>query len=195
MEVIEMTPVTVPQNNLAHERRSALITILLVMVALLLGWWVKTAVQSATRAIEFSGYTAAVPGGWLVQEGAGDLIFIARNPQALDQLYRLSQLPAAADLAVAAENRNLARARLDNTFRVLEASPVVFAGQDAYKVSFARADVASPGLPNVIEGIDYYFARDDQVTVLSLEANSTIFADVLPRFQKFVQSISYNGGE
>ena len=190
-----MTPVTVPQNNLAHERRSALITTLLVLVALLLGWWVKTAVQNATRTIEMSGYTAAVPDGWLVQEGAGDLIFIARNPQALDELYRLSQLPAAADLAVVAENRNLARVRLDDTYRVLEASPVVFAGQDAYKVSFARADVDSPGLPNVIEGVDYYFALDDQVMVLSLEANSETFAAALPRFQKFVQSVSYNGGE
>jgi len=190
-----MTPVTVPQNNLAYERRSALITIILVLLALLLGWWVKTAVQNATRTIELSGYTAAIPDGWLVQEGAGDLIFIVRNPQALDELYRLSQLPSAADLAVAAENRNLARARLDSTFRVLEASPVVFAGQDAYKVSFARADVDSPGLPNVIEGVDYYFALDDQVMVLSLESKSATFTEALPGFQNFIQSVSYSAGE
>lgn len=190
-----MTPVTVPQSNLAHERRSAVLTTILFLVALLLGWQVKTAVQNATRTIEFGGYDAAVPEGWLVQEGAGDLVFIARNPQALDELYRLSRLPAAVGLAVAAENRNLARARLDDTFRVLEASPVVFAGEDTYKVSFARADVDSPGLPNVIEGIDYYFAQDDQVMVLSVEANSELFADALPRFQKFVQSVSYNAGE
>ncbi len=189
-----MTPVSIPQNNLSYERRSALLTVLLVLVALLLGWWVKTAVQNATRTIELDGYTAAIPDGWLVQEGAGDLIFIARNPQALDQLYRLSHLPAATDLAVVAENRNLGRARLDDTFRTLEASPVVFDGRDAYKVSFARADVASPGLPNVVEGIDYYFALDDQVMVLSLESNSATFADALPAFQNFVQSVSYNGG-
>lgn len=188
-----MTPVAVPQNKLAHERRSALITTILVLLALLLGWWVKTAVQNATRPIELGGYTTAVPEGWLIQEGAGDLVFIARNPQALDQLYRLSQLPAATDLVIVAENRNLARARQDNTFRVLEATPVVFAGQDAYKVSFARADVDSPGLPNAIEGIDYYFYLEDQVMVLSLEANSDTFADALPAFQKFVQSVSYAG--
>lgn len=190
-----MTPVAMPQNNLAHERRSALMTTILVLLALLLGWWMKTAVQNATRPIEFGGYTADAPEGWLVQEGAGDLIFIARNPQALDQLYRLSELPAAADLAVVAQNRNLARARLDSTFRVLEASPVVFAGQDAYKVSFARADVDSPGLPDAIEGVDYYFSLDDQVMVLSLEANSDTFANALPAFQKFIQSVSYNAGE
>ncbi len=190
-----MTPVAVPQNNLAYERRSAILTVFLVFVALALGWVVKTAVQNATRPIDMAGYSAAVPARWLVQEGAGDLIFIARNPQALDQLYRLSQLPLADDLAVEAENRNLARARLDNTFRVLEASPVVFAGQDAYKVSFARADVDSPGLPNTIEGIDYYFSLEDQIMVLSLEAKSDAFADALPAFQRFVQSVSYDAGE
>jgi len=190
-----MTPVAVPQNNLVRERRSAVLTTFLLLVALLAGWWVKTAVQNATRPLELNGYTAAVPDGWLVQEGAGDLVFIVRNPQALDQLYRLSQLPAATELDVVAQNRNLARTRRDETFRVLEASPVVFAGQDAYKVSFARADVASPGLPNVIEGVDYYFALDDQVMILSLEANSAAFADALPNFQKFVQSVSYNAGE
>lgn len=190
-----MTPITVPQTDLAQERRSALITILLVVVALLLGWWVKTAVQNATRTVELGGYTAAVPDGWLVQEGAGDLVFVARNPQALDELYRLSRLPAATDLAAVAENRSLSRAQLDDTFRVLAASPIVFAGQDAYKVSFARADVDSPGLPNVIEGMDYYFALDDQVMVLSLEAKAATFADAVSAFQRFVQSVSYHGGE
>jgi len=161
----------------------------------LLGWQVKTAVQNATRPVEFSGFTAAVPAGWLVQEGAGDLVFVARNPQSLDQLYRVSQLPAATELDVLAENRNLARARLDNTYRVLDATPVVFAGQDTYKVSFARADVGSPGLPHAIEGVDYYFAQDAHVMVVSMESHGDTFADVLPGFQQFIQSVSYDSGE
>jgi hypothetical protein len=190
-----MTPVSVPQDRLAHERRSAILMIILLLVCLLLGWLVKTAVQNGTRSVEHSGFTAAVPAGWLVQDGTGDFIFIARNPQALDQLYRVSQLPAESDLAVLAENRNLTRTRLDNTFRVLEASPIVFAGKDAYKVSFARVDAVSPGMPTVIEGIDYYFAQGDQVMVLSLESHNETFAEALPNFQKFVQSVSYRAGE
>ncbi|GJM42528.1 MAG: hypothetical protein DHS20C20_28100 [Ardenticatenaceae bacterium] len=190
-----MTPVSVPQNQLGHERRSAALVTALLLVCLLLGWLVKTTIQNDTRSVEYGDFTAAVPAGWLVQEGAGDLIFIVRNPQAFDQLYRVTQLPAAADLELVAENRNLARTRLDSTFRVLESSPVVFAGQDAYKVSFARADVDSPGMPTIIEGIDYYFAQNDQVMVLSLESQDETFAEAVPNFQTFVQSVSYRAGE
>jgi hypothetical protein len=195
MEVINMTPVTVPQQNLAHERRSALLVIGLVLLSLLLGWQVKTAVQDARNSIEHSGFTANVPDGWLIQDGVGDLVFVVRDPQSLDHLYRVSQLPVADDLAVLAENRNLARTRLDDSYRVLSAEPIVFAGRDGFKVSFARVDLAAPGMPHVIEGLDYYFPDGDQITVLSLEAQSETFADALPNFQNFVQSVTYRSGE
>ncbi|WP_420630757.1 hypothetical protein [Candidatus Leptofilum sp.] len=193
-----MTPVSVPQQNMAHERRSALLVVGLVILSLLIGWQVKTAIQNATRTVEVSGLTVNVPDGWLVQEGAGDLLFVARNPLAIDELYRVSQLPAepdlAPDLAALAENRNLARARLDDSYRVLSAEPIVFAGRDGYKVSFARVDLDSPGIPHVIEGLDYYFPEGDRVNVLSLEAESESFADALPAFQRFAQSMTNTGG-
>jgi hypothetical protein len=190
-----MTPVSIPQPQLTQERRSAALTILLLLVALLLGWGVKTAVQNATRPIEQSGFTAEIPAGWLVQEGAGDFVFLARNPLALDELYRVSLLPAASELDVVAENRNLARAQIDDTYRVITAEPIVFAGQDGYKVSFARVDLDSPGVPHVVEGLDYYFVRADDVMVLSLEAHSEHFAGALPGFQRFAQSVTYHSGE
>ena len=195
MEVPKMTTTQLSANEqLAHERRSAGLMIGLLLISLLLGWQVKTAVQNATRSINHSGITAAVPDGWLVQDGSGDLVFVARNPQAFDQLYRASRVPAQGDLDVLAENRNLARTRLDETYRVLDTSPIVFDGRDAYKVSFARADADSPGMPHVIEGVDYYFIEGEEVVILSLESQSESFAEALPYFQKFVQSISYNGG-
>ncbi|MBK8900367.1 MAG: hypothetical protein IPM53_04225 [Anaerolineaceae bacterium] len=186
---------SIPQPQLTYERRSAVLTILLLLVALLLGWWVKTAVQNATRTLDLAGFTADVPEGWLVQEGVGDLAFLARNPLALDELYRVSLVPATGELDAVAENRILARARLDNTYRLLTAEPIVFAGQDGYKVSFARVDLDSPGLPHVVEGLDYYFVQADEVMVLSLEAHSEHFAGALPAFQQFVQSVTYHPGE
>lgn len=185
-----MTPVSVPQQNVAHERRSAMLVVGLLLLSLLIGWQVKTAVQNSTRTVEASGLTLDVPTGWLVQEGAGDLLLVARNPLALDELYRVSQLPAGPDLAVLAENRNLARVRLDESYRVLSAEPIVFSGQDGYKVSFARVDLDSPGIPRVIEGLDYYFLDDDQVNIISFEAKRESFADALPAFQRFAQSMT-----
>lgn len=190
-----MTPVSVPNPQLTSERQSAVLTIVLLLIALLLGWQVKTAVQNASRPIEQAGFTADVPAGWLVQPGAGDLAFVVRNPQALNHLYRVSQVPAASALDVLAENRNLVRLRLDDTYRVLDASPVIFDGRDGYKISFARVDLNPNGLPQVIEGIDYYFATEDRVMILSLEARSETFATALPAFQRFMQSVTYQSGE
>ena len=190
-----MTTSQLSANQLAHERRSAAVMIGLLLLSLLLGWQVKTAVQNATRPIERSGISVAVPDGWLVQDGSGDLVLVARNPQAFDQLYRISRLPGVTDLAQLADNRNLARLRLDDTYRVLDASAIVFDRRDGHKVSFARADADSPGMPHIVEGIDYYFANGDEVIILSLESRSETFAQALPYFQKFVQSVSYQGGE
>jgi len=78
---------------------------------------------------------------------------------------------------------------------VISAEPIVFAGQDGYKVSFARVDLDSPGVPHVIEGLDYYFVQADEVMVLSLEAHSEHFAGALPAFQQFAQSVTYLSGE
>ncbi len=190
-----MTTTVMPQDRLVRERRSAVLMGLLLLISLLIGWQVKTAVQNATRPIERNGFTAAIPNGWLLQEGTGDLIFVARNPQELNQLYRLSQMPAEDDMEAIASQRNAARMGLDKTYRVLEASPIVFNGQDVYKVSFARADLDSPGMPRVIEGIAYYIPFADQIAIVSLESKTETFAEAVPYFQKFVQTVSYQAGE
>lgn len=190
-----MTTTLIPQDQIARERRSAVLMIILLLLSLWLGWQVKTAVQNATRTVERSGFTAAIPNGWLLQEGTGDLLFVARNPQELNQLYRVSQVSAEGEIEAIAANRNLERTRLDKTYRILEASPIVFAGQDVYKVSFARADVASPGMPHIVEGVDYYLPFGDQIAILSLESKAETFAEALPYFQSFVQSVTYQGGE
>jgi hypothetical protein len=196
MEVAKMTTVAISQEQSSHERRSAILMGVLLLISLLLGWQVKTAVQSTTRAVDLGGFNAAIPYGWLLQEGAGDLVFVARNPQDLDQLYRLSQVAAAGGVEAMAVDRNVIRTQLDETYRVLDASPIVFSGQDGYKVSFARADFDSPGMPRIIEGIDYYFVFGDQIAILSLESKTETFADAVPYFQNFVQSVSYQtGGE
>jgi hypothetical protein len=183
-----------PQQTV-HERRSAVLTLILVIVALFLGWQVKTAVQTANRTVTQAGVTAAVPAGWLVQSGAGDLLLLARNPEQIHHLYRVSRMAALSDLDTVAIGRNQSRAQLDDSYRVLEATPVILAGQSGYKVGFARAHTSSPGMPYIVEGVDYYFRHGDQVLIISLEARSDTFAAALPHFQRFVQSVSYRPGE
>lgn len=176
------------------ERWSALLTLGLLLVALFVGWQLQTAVEAASRTISQGNISAAVPKGWIVQNGAGDLVFTARNPQKPDQLYRVSQLAAGADLDTLAASRNHSRTQMDDSFRVLASEAVIVGGQEGYKVSFGRVNSSVPGIPAVIEGVDYYFRHGEQVLIISLESRLDSFSEALPRFHRFVQSVRYQAG-
>jgi hypothetical protein len=181
-------------EQFSRERWSAVVTAVMVVIALFLGWQVQTSVQSASRTVNHGPIAADVPTGWIVQSGSGDLIMVARNPHKPDQLYRVSAARAADDMEIVAANRNTARARLDSSYRVLSAGPVIVDGREGYKVNFARVNTDAPGLPAVIEGADYYFTYDDQALILTLESRTGSFAEALPHFQRFIQSVRYSRG-
>jgi hypothetical protein len=181
-------------QQFSHERWSAALTAVMVIIALFLGWQLQSSVQSASRTVNHGPIAAEVPTGWIVQSGSGDLMLVARNPHKPDQLYRISQATAVDDLEILAANRNSARARLDSSYRVLSAGPVIVDGREGYKVSFARVNTDAPGLPAVIEGADYYFTYDNQMLILSLESRVDSFAEALPHFQRFMQSVRYSRG-
>jgi hypothetical protein len=181
-------------EQFSRERWSDVVTAVMVVVALFLGWQVQTSVQSASRTVNHGPIAAEAPTGWVVQSGSGDLIMVVRNPHKPDQLYRISQATAVDDLEILAANHNSARMRLDNSYRVLSAGPVILDGREGYKVSFARVNSDAPGLPAVIEGADYYLAYDGQMLILSLESRADSFAEALPHFQRFMQSVRYSRG-
>ncbi len=178
----------------SRERLSALLVILLTLLALSLGWAVKTAVANQTRPFASQGISAEAPAGWLAREGTGELVLLARNPASLDQRYRILLLPGSADLTAVADQRNQNRARLDDTFTVLEQTPIVADGRDGYKVSYALVDAAGGSMPAVIEGADYYFPMSDKVVVVSFEAEQADYAAAFAQFQDFRASVAYEGG-
>jgi hypothetical protein len=180
---------------LAPDQLSALIVAGIAILALLLGWALKTGVEYQTRPIQEAGITARIPDDWLVQYGAGDLVFLTRNPRSLNQQYRVTLLAAAVDLAATAQQRSNQRAQLVPSFRVLTETPIVINGRDGYKVSYALVDAEGSEMPVVIEGADYYFMAGDRVLVVSLESDADNFADSLPRFFRFMESVTYQGGE
>jgi hypothetical protein len=129
-----------------------------------------------------------------VQDGAGTLIMVVRNPRDLDELYRVLLLPADADLEAMATMRNNNRAHCRRTaFHILETTPIVFDGRDGFKVNYAYADTDNTK-PQIIEGVDYYFPEGNNVLLISFEAESETFAADFPRFTRFLRSVSVTGG-
>jgi len=188
------------QEIQTKERQSALLVILMALIALGLGWGVKTAVANQTRPFAKQGISAQVPAGWLVQEGAGELLLVARNPAAMSHRYRIQLLSEdAADLSALANRRNENRARLEPTFTTLDETAIVADGRDGYKVSYAwvnsqTGQMPTGRMPAIIKGVDYYFPVENGVMVISLEADQTDFADAFSRFQRFRASVTYEAG-
>ncbi len=187
-----MSTISVDQRD-SFERYSVILVIAMAVVSLILGGMVKTAVSDQTRTITQNGITAAVPSGWLVQDGTGDLRMVVRNPQSLNTRYRVNVLDGDV-FAVAAADRNKNRAQLDASYRVLDETPIVVNGRDGYKVSYAIVNEPDVGMPSVIEGVDYYFAEGDEVVVVSYEAEETDFSAGFADFQKFRETVVYQVG-
>jgi hypothetical protein len=178
-------------SRLTRDQQSAVWVILTTVLALLLGLGVKTAVTNQTRPFTNEGLSAEVPAGWLMQAGQADLVLLARNPQQLNERYRVRLLPMGDDLAALAYEQNVQRIQLDEAYRVLAETPVIVNDREGYKVSFATVDLNEGGLPGVIEGADYYFPETSNTLVVSLQASSDTFTESQKQFQDFLLSITY----
>lgn len=181
-----------PTPRQREERLSALFVIAVALLAILLGAVVRSSAQNQTRPFSGGGISAEIPAGWLVQEGTGDLVMIARNTQSLDQLYRVNLLEDGA-LSEVATAQNQIRAGMDETFRVVAETPIIVRGREGYRVNYAFVDDDLVDVPTVIEGVSYYFPDPNGVLVLSYEANSSKFDDGVPRFQRFRASVVVEG--
>lgn len=173
----------------------------LTIVALILGWGVKTSTEGRGRSFSASGVTAMLPAQWLVETaGAGPLngdslepgeVFNAWNPMDPATRYSTSLLPSGADvgLATAAALRNLQRAQSLTAYRVIEQTPVELSGRSGYRVTFAFVDAtALDAVPVVFQGIDYYFPADGQVIVVTLETSHD-FETAAVSFREFAAGV------
>jgi hypothetical protein len=171
--------------------------VVVTLIALLLGWGLKSFTEGGTRAVSEGGISASVPAGWLVNANdAGPLtsgqtetglVFSSWDPLDPGTRYYVSLLPGGAqdDLAAAAAIRNLSRAQHLTAYRVLERTPVTLKGRAGYRVSFAYVNASDPGeAPVVYEGVDYYFADGDQIIVATLETTGAV-EESLDAFRDF----------
>lgn len=188
-----MTTMTVQQRE-KHEQLSMILVLGFALLSLLVGWQVKTAVQNQTRPFSTQTVQAEIPSGWMAQDGAGELALLARNPQALDQRYRVTILSDGGELAAVAAAHNADRRQLEPSYRVLDETPIVVNGRSGYKVSTAFVNAEAEGMPAVIEGVDYYFADGEEVLVISFEADQTEFEAGFDQFQRFLTSVKLGGG-
>ena len=188
-----MTTMTVQQRE-KHEQLSMILVLGFALLSLLIGWQVKTAVQYQTRPFSNQAVQADIPSGWLAQNGAGNLALLTRNPQALEQRYRVTILSGGSELALLAADQNGERRQLESSYRILDETPIVVNGRTGYKVSYAFVNAKGQGMPLIIEGVDYYFVDGTKVLIISFEADQTEFEAGFDQFQRFLTSVKQGGG-
>ena len=191
-------------DSQSRHRRSALITTLLTVVMLLVGWTVKSDIESSTRPFSSQGLQAHVPEQWLISAPAENpgtlgeedldptLVLLTWDPLHTDTRYLVRLLPAGAEVEAAslAAFTNLQRGQSFNTYRVLAQTTVALYGKPAYKVSYAYVLASDPGTkPVVIEGVDFYLPGSDQTLQLSLESVDSDFAEAYPAFLDFIAGV------
>jgi hypothetical protein len=206
-----MTAATFEQTR----RQASTLTTAITIIALLLGWGLKTFVEGKTRPVTARGITADIPAGWIVRENdpaastasssddpfqmehpdsaqSPNLVLTAWNPLHPERHYSVSLYAGGAEttLPSTAAVRTLNRGTTLKLYRVLEETPILVNGKDGYKVTFAYVDPGDVGeVPTVIQGVDYYFAQGDQTLVMTLEIDNGNPADHLSDFLKFVETV------
>jgi hypothetical protein len=180
-------------RHLKHDRRSVLAVTVLTFLALLLGAILKSSVENRSQRIERKGVTASVPANWVVEDGAGDLIFASWDPFVPDVRYTVYLTPNQGKhlLTDVSLERNLALGKALEGFKVLEETPIIRRGREGYKVTYAFIDTNQPGMPIVLQGVDYYFPADNSTLVVSLQAHDRDYDEALLRFEAFLDSVSY----
>lgn len=171
----------------------------LTIVALLLGWLIKQGVQDDTQRVERQGVVAMAPAGWMINYGlqSEERVFEAVDP--LDPTHRfvVSLLPAAPDGKVTdlVVIRNLKIGQNLNLFRVIDQGLVSVLGRESYKVTYAYVRPNESGmLPQVIQGVDYYLLVGDKALVVTMEEVAGLFKEALPKFLKFLNTVTYIPG-
>jgi len=205
-----MTTATFEQTR----REASTLTTIITVIALLLGWGLKTYVEGQTRAVSVQTITADVPAGWIVREnnpGSGsapsddpfqmahpdtgqspNLVFTAWNPLHPERHYSVSLYPGGdtTTFPATAAIRTLNRGTNLRLYRVLEETPILVNGKDGYKVTFAYVDPGQAGeVPVVIQGVDYYFAHEEQTYVVTLELENDSPENHLAEFLRFVETV------
>lgn len=174
------------------------LVVALVVVALLLGWGVKTAAEGRTAVAAVEGLTIRYPTGWLKSEVEPPVLLQVEEWLGLARSVITVQrrpMPAVDNpLAAVEQALTLERARGRTAYRTLETEEhVAIAGRVAQRAAFAYVETdPNPFLqtmPVVMYGEDYLFPVGDQVYIVTLTAAEAYFDHARPALNPVIRSL------
>lgn len=185
--------------NSLGDRFAELSVVILTVIALALGWWLKTGVEGRGVAFSNQGITAQTPAGWMVSKSAGDEVLHVtdRTASGFGTTYLIQQKAVAADSTPGqvVSLVTLDRSNSLTAFRVLKQQDVTVLGQKATEVEYvyveSAANVTHAVIPAVVHGLDYIFVKNGKVVVITYRADQSAFETDLGRFLRFLVSVKF----
>jgi hypothetical protein len=181
-----------------RDRWVSWIVIVVFVVALILGWVVKTVAEN--RYVDYSDGTIQVryPEGWILLEVESPVIFQAADkPTGVRTALIIEQRPlatsAARPLSVLLQTLTLERGSSWMAYRVLETQEgVTIAGWTATHVAFSYVET-NPNpfmetVPVVMRGADYMIPDGEQVLIFTVVAPESEYDQAQRYLEDFVRS-------
>jgi hypothetical protein len=194
-----MTTASGAVRSSTHERLAEFAAIAAVVIALALGWVLKTSVEGRRVPFQGEGISAQVPEGWLRAVGQRGEILRVVNPASagFPTMYAINVQPTAPETtpAEAASLLTLQRGQQLTAYRLLEQSPVTVNGHSAYRIAYAYvevdANVTHADLPVVVQAEDFVFVQDGRSIVVSFRAAAAAYAEEYEWFPPFLASVQF----
>jgi hypothetical protein len=195
-----MNATTLPsKTDSTNHRLADWAVIIITVIAVLAGWFIKNSVLNRSIAFSGSGITAQTPEGWLTTKVEGTEILHVTNPLAagFGTTYTIENIPVATDATVdqVVSTLTLQRGQSMNSFRVLEQQAVTITGRAAYEISYvyveSNSNLTHNDIPNVVQGLDYIFMNGNHAIVATYWADEKEYASDVARFQRFLSSLKF----
>jgi hypothetical protein len=181
------------------DRYAEISVILLTIIALALGWWLKTSVENRGLAFSNAGISAETPSGWLVSKASGEEVLHVtdRTSRGFGTTYTIEKKAVAADADIGQITGLLTLERGNNltAYRVLKQQEVTVAGQQGAEIEYvyveSAANLTHAVLPAVVHGLDYVFVQNGKAVIVGYRADQSAYETDLGRFLRFLLSVKF----
>ncbi len=181
----------------------------LVIVALVVGWFLKGAFQYQTEVFTDpdSGLTFRYPASWFLEsnqaqigdEGVILTVSDAHSESAFNTTFsvRIKKVEEETTAVDQAELWILQRGEGLTKYRVLSKELSQVAGQEAVTIDYGyvedplRSSAMSVSLPVVVRAVDVVLVRDNQVYVLTFAADQLVFDEASKTLERLLNSLSF----
>jgi hypothetical protein len=173
--------------------------ILLTLIALAAGWWLKSSVENRSEAFRGGNITAQVPAGWLsfTPDGSEVLHITDRTTTGFGTTYLIEKrvVPADFELGQVVGMLTLERGKDLTGYRIMNQQEVLVKGRSAIQIDYvyveSAANLNNAVIPAVVHGLDYVFIIDGQAVIVSYRADQSVFELDQNRFYRFLNSVEF----